>query len=136
LFPQRREGRGRRREEGRRESSFVHGRHMNQAVGASHVLNRKDHSDHQKLQKKNSSPIHNVFIARDLRTARHSPSLLHNQSFIPGLNPVHGRCNQSANEFTYCTVPRRLRFNNVFNIHRFFVAARVQQQQLEPAMNL
>jgi hypothetical protein len=52
LFPQRREGRGRRREEGRRESSFVHGRHMNQVVGASHALNRKDHSDHQKLQKK------------------------------------------------------------------------------------
>jgi hypothetical protein len=29
----------------------VHGRHVNQAVGASHVLHRKDHSDHQKLQK-------------------------------------------------------------------------------------
>jgi hypothetical protein len=37
--------------EGRRESSFVHGRHMNETVGASHVLHRKDHSDHQKLQK-------------------------------------------------------------------------------------
>lgn len=136
LLPQRSEGRGGRREEGRRESSFVHGRHMNQAVGALHVLHLKDHSDHKKtakiilLQFTTSSLL--VISAQHV-TARLSFT---NQSFIPGSNPLHGRCNQSANEFTYCTVPRRLRINNLFNIHRFFVAAQVQQQRLEPAMNL